>query len=116
MKNKNYIIVFALIIAFLLVMVSSVYATDDNPLNLDIVNETPVNEAQPTNNTDNTELPIQNNTVPITNSEETVNNTQTNSSLPQTGVAEDTALFVFIAVCIVSAIYAFVKIKNYKNI
>ena len=48
-----------------------------------------------------------------------INNTQNTAStntLPQTGVAEDTALFVFIAICIVSAIYAYIKIRNYKNL
>ena len=42
--------------------------------------------------------------------------TSTENKLPQTGVAEDTTLFIFIAVCILSAIYAYKKVKDYRNI
>ncbi len=121
MKNQKYVIVFTLIAAILLIMVSGVVNASSSPLNLQVEDQTPTNEAnepvnnnQPQNNAgQNNAAPnnaVPNNTVP--------NNTANNktNSLPQTGVAEDTALFVFIAICVVSAIYAFVKIRNYKNV
>ena len=110
MKNKKYVIVFTLIAAILLIMVSGVVNASSSPLNLDVENQTPnaqVNE--PVNNQ------VQNNTAQNNTVQNNTVNNKTNS-LPQTGVAENTALFVFIAICVVSAIYAFVKIRNYKNV
>lgn len=109
MKNQKIILVFALVAIFLLVMANLVQATNNilqvNPPpeyngqqsgNNAVGNNTPVNNAQA------------NNTLPTNNS--------ANNTLPQTGVTEDTTLFVFITICVASAIYAFIKIKNYKNI
>lgn len=111
MKNQKIILVFTLIIAFLLVMATFVKATNDTPLQVAPPN---IQTNNPTNNevnNNNTNAPIIGNTT----NNNTTNNTATNT-LPQTGVAEDTALFVFIAVCVISAVYAFVRIRNYKNI
>ena len=114
MKNQKIILVFALVAVFLLIMANLVQATNNilqvNPPpeyngqqsgnnaagNNAVGNNTPVNNAQA------------NNTLPTNNS--------ANNTLPQTGVTEDTTLFVFITICVASAIYAFIKIKNYKNI
>ncbi len=134
MKNKNYILVFTLIIAFLLVMVSYVQASNGNNGNpLIIINNTGNNEAgndQTGNNnvaqnnqqsspnnvqTNNQQGNLLSNNITRNN---TVGNNATNgtanNTLPKTGVAEDSTLIVFIAICIASAIYAFVKIRNYK--
>ena len=116
MKSKKIIFVFGLVIALLLlIIVPSVQATDnDNPLQIingQSNNEQANNEAG--NNETNNVVNNEENTVPVINN--TQNTTSTNT-LPQTGVAEDTALFVFIAICIVSAIYAYIKIRNYKNL
>lgn len=111
MKNQKIILVFALIAVFLLVMTSLVSATDNNTIQIN----PPVGAGnnQVTNDQQSNQLNItgQNNTV--TNNQ--VNNS-TNNTLPQTGVVEDTTLFVFIAICVVSAVYAFIKIRNYKNV
>ena len=108
MKNKKLIIVFMLVITFLALMVTFTKATDDvgqlptidssnNPSNQDQANNTPA--------------PITNNNVtPVTN------NGTSENTLPQTGVAGDTALFVFIGVCVVSAVYAYFRIRKYINI
>lgn len=121
MKNKKCILVFTLIITFLLVLITNVQATNDNPLNIMNINTSNNTTADTnnTNNTTNTNVTTNNteNTAPILTTNNVENNSNTaNTTLPQTGIAEDTALFVFIAVCIVSAIYAFIKVRNYKNI
>ena len=110
MKSKKLVLVFGLVIALLLlVIVPSVQATDDNPLQ--IINGQSNNEQA--NDEANNVVNNEENTVPVINNTQ---NTASTNTLPQTGVAEDTALFVFIAICIVSAIYAYIKIRNYKNL
>ena len=104
MKNKKIILVVALIIAILIAIVPVVKASDENPLII-----------TGTGNEENNEVA----NTPVLNNETANTNTNTNAAenkLPQTGVVEDTTLFVFIAICIISAIYAYVKIRNYKNI
>lgn len=113
MKNQKIILIVTLIVAFLLVMATFVKATNDTPLQAAPPNTEANNQVN-----NNTNAPIIGNTTnnnTVNNTTNTTNNTATNT-LPQTGVAEDTALFVFIAVCVISAIYAFVRIRNYKNI
>lgn len=117
-KNNKLMIVFILVVAFLLLMVTCTKATNDvAPLptivtgNNETNNQTANNETS--NNVEmNTEL--NNNTLNI--SENTDNNTVKNDTLPQTGVQEDTTLFIFIGICIISAIYAYFKIKKYNSI
>ena len=115
MKSKKLVFVFGIVIALLLLaIVPSVQATDDNPLQ--IINGLSNNEQannEVGNNETNNVVNNTENTVPIINNAQ---NTASTNTLPQTGVAEDTALFVFIAICIVSAIYAYIKIRNYKNL
>ena len=112
MKNKKLMIVFMLVITLLLGMVSFTKAADnDNEVGqlptIDGSNN-PSNQNNPTNNTP---APITNNNVePVTN------NGTSGNTLPQTGVAGDTALFVFIGVCVVSAGYAYFRIRKYNNI
>ena len=48
---------------------------------------------------------------PATKTTNTTNETQ---KLPQTGVTEDITVMFFIIVCVVSAIYAYKKIKDYN--
>lgn len=114
MKNQKIILVFALVAIFLLVMANLVQATN-NVLTVNPPNE--YNGQQAGNNAEGNNA-VGNNT-PVNNAQ--ANNTllannSANNTLPQTGVTEDTTLFVFITICVVSAIYAFIKIKNYKNI
>ncbi len=115
MKNKKLIIVFMLVITFLALMVTFTKAADnDNEVGqlptIDSGNN-PSNQNSPTTNTP---APITNNNVePVTNN--STNGTSQNT-LPQTGVAGDTALFVFIGVCVVSAVYAYFRIRKYNNI
>lgn len=106
MKNKKLIVVFMLVITFLALMVTFTKATDD-------VGQLPTIDQgnNPSNQPTNTPAPVTNNNVnPVTN------NGTSGNTLPQTGVAGDTALFVFIGVCAVSAIYAYFRIRKYNNI
>lgn len=115
MKNQKIILVFTLIAVFLLIMTNLVSATDNNTMQINppvgAENNQATNNQQSNQQTNQLNITGQNNTE--TNNQ--VNNA-TNNTLPQTGVVEDTTLFIFIAICVVSAVYAFIKIRNYKNI
>lgn len=112
MKNKKIMLVFIAMIIFVMAIMPIVKASDNNPFN--ILNEDDTNNTQ---NATNDERPAANNEKPTINDEPNTENTNVaENKLPQTGVAEDTTLFVFIGICLVSAIYAYTKIKNYKNI
>ena len=43
-------------------------------------------------------------------------NNATTTSLPKTGIASSTSVIVLITICGISAIYAYNKIKDYKNL
>ena len=112
MKNKKIMLVFIAMIIFVMAIMPIVKASDNNPFN--ILNEDDTNNTQ---NATNDEKGAANNEKPTINDEPNTENTNVaENKLPQTGVAEDTTLFVFIGICLVSAIYAYTKIKNYKNI
>lgn len=117
MKNKKLVFVFVAIILLLATMISCVKASDDLDFNVVLTNnQENANNNSQANNTaveNNTVNNTTNNIVPDTN-KTTNNNTNT---LPQTGVEDNTILFVaFIGIFAVSAIYAYKKIRDYKNI
>ena len=108
MKNKKIMLVFIAMIIFVMAIMPIVKASDNNPFN--ILNEDDTNNTQ---NATNDEKPAANNEKPTINDEPNTENTNVaENKLPQTGVAEDTTLFVFIGICLVSAIYAYTKIKK----
>ena len=112
MKNKKIMLVFIAMIIFVMAIMPIVKASDNNPFN--ILNEDDTNNTQ---NATNNEKPATNSEKPTVNNETNTENTNVaENKLPQTGVAEDTTLFVFIGICLVSAVYAYTKIRNYKNI
>ena len=115
MKNKKIMLVFIAMIVLVMAVTPLVKASDSNPLNIieETNQETNTNNETSTNTNNETAV---NNTQVVNNEPDTQNTNTAENKLPQTGVAEDTTLFVFIAICIVSAIYAYIKIKNYKNI
>lgn len=85
---------------------------DDEPLNL----TTPSSN---TNTSDNTLA--ENNTNKASNnssvySNNTNTNTNTNSSLPKTGIEDSLPTMVLIVVFAISAVYAYKKISEYKNV
>ena len=112
MKNKKIMLVFIAMIILVMAIMPIVKASEENPFN--ILNEDDTNNTQ---NATNSEKPSTNSEKPTVNNETNTENTKVaENKLPQTGVAEDTTLFVFIGICLVSAVYAYTKIRNYKNI
>ncbi len=108
-KNKKFIIVFILMMVFLFTNVTFTQASDkveDLPVIDSDLNE-PIIEPTQNNVENNVEKPIN------TNNDNSIAN---DSKLPQTGVASDTTLFIFIGICILSSVYAYVKIKKYNNV
>ena len=112
MKNKKIMLVFIAMIILVMAIMPIVKASEENPFN--ILNEDDTNNTQ---NATNNEKPATNSEKPTVNNETNTENTNVaENKLPQTGVAEDTTLFVFIGICLVSAVYAYTQIRNYKNI
>lgn len=117
MKEKKIVLVVLAIIMLIIIGANTVLATN-----------TPI-VIQPSNNTSN----VVNNSATNNTANNTVNNTTNNSTnnivgnvsnsskynntnttnLPKTG-ANDYALIAVIAICIVSAIYAYKKIRDYN--
>lgn len=100
MMNKKVVLIFIALVIFLLMIIPSVKAADNNPLEV----------IDPSGNVQRNNTVTNNNIV-----NNNVGNTAENK-LPQTGVAEDTTLFIFIGICLVSAVYAYMKIRNYRSI
>lgn len=120
MKNKKLMLVLVMVIFALVAMMSTVKAT--NELDIQIITdnsqETNTNGSNATDN--NTTTNDTNNVTPNLNNTENAtetNNATNNETLPQTGVEENTIVFVaFIAIFTVAAVYAYKKIRDYKNI
>lgn len=105
---KNLLIVLT-IVAALLVVSKSVYATGG------IINPFQVNTVQTNTETANANTTTTTNTTTVNTTNTTVNTiTNTNQNLPQTGDASDYVIFAFIAVTAVVAIYAYRKVKKYN--
>ena len=111
MKRKIMPIILVLIISLLFIMTYEVKATSDNPITLNLTTgtETPTDSNSVTTNT-NTES---NSQVIQPNTNQAVTNSNGNT-LPQTGITEDITVMFFIVVCVVSAIYAYKKIRDYR--
>lgn len=117
MKNKKLLIVFILILTFLLANVTYVMATDNVDqlptivIDQDENNEETNNEQANNEENNNEELNI------IANEEENEEeNVSNDEKLPQTGVQGDALLVIFITVCIISAVYAYFRIRKYNDI
>lgn len=117
LKSKKIVII--MLILFLLVSLSTqVRASSDNPVDLPILsgnetdenaitaNEIAANQIAANEAATNSQV-IQ----PTTN---TAGSSYSNNSLPQTGVTEDITVMFFIIVCVISAIYAYKKIRDYN--
>lgn len=124
MNNKKLTMIFILIIALLFATITYVSASDI-PGDLPILtgNNVVNNENTGANDPITGELVGNNNIVnneSVVNNEPTTNNSVANNivnnTLPTTGVAGDTTLFVFITICIASAVYAYIKIRKYNNL
>lgn len=117
LKSKKIITI--MVILFLLAtLFVQVRASSDNPVDLPILsgnetdenavtaNEIAANQIAANEAAANSQV-IQ----PTTN---TSGSSYANNSLPQTGVTEDITVMFFIVVCVISAIYAYKKIRDYN--
>lgn len=118
MKKVIMVAMIVLISCALVVMSTTVKATDSTldisgDLNISTGNATTANTTNgnitPSMNTTGNSDVIQ----PVTSN--TTEGNSTTDKLPQTGVTEDITVMFFIVVCTVSAIYAYKKIRDYKN-
>ena len=123
LKSKKIIILLVVVAVIMSLMTITVKASDGNILNLDDLLQ---------GNT--TQNPDDENSNEVANEVDEPANTQTNTSgggqvvqpntnsdnseaannLPQTGVTEDITVMFFIVVCVILAIYAYKKVRDYK--
>ena len=138
-KLKNVAMVIFMVVCMLAVIgvYSHVSATDANPISsLDDLNsltsDNPTNDAAATTNA--SELPSIGTTdvngvasdsttndtgsvgvvQPTTNTLENDEEESDDEKLPQTGITEDITLMFFITVCVVSAVFAYKKVRDYN--
>lgn len=128
-KTKELIICLSLIFALVMVIATNVFASEIQDINA-LLGNTTNNEFEPigdipgvtTQNNTVENNTIENNTTTnntITNNTTTNNTVSTNTaknnttnSMPNTGI-ESTSI-VIIAICIISAVYAYKKIREYN--
>lgn len=112
-KTKELIICLIAIIALVLTITTNVFATTPNidVLNQDINNAQNIQEK---NATDNTPKPATTTNNNNTNGNNTNNNNTNNTtkSIPYTGI--DYSVILIIAICGISAVYAYKKIRDYN--
>ena len=118
-KTKELIICLSLIFALVMVIATNVFASEIQDINA-LLGNTTNNEFEPIG--DIPGVTTQNNTVEnntIENNTTTNNTVSTNTaknnttnSMPNTGI-ESTSI-VIIAICIISAVYAYKKIREYN--
>ena len=128
MKKSNLVKLFSILLISVMVMVFStkVLAADEsngfNQLTLNSnssnssTNNTNTNSTGNTNNTSNSS-----NTNNTTNTNNTKNNTNNssvynNTNLPKTGLEDSVPVAMLVVVFGISAVYAYKKIKDYRNI
>lgn len=107
-KKKELIICIITIVALLFTIRTTFAADTINELNNTGVNNTNIYNTMPNN------TPVNNNTNKNTNTNTNKNTktNNTNTTLPQTGI--DSSMVFIIAICGISAIYAYKKIRDYN--
>lgn len=124
MKKSNLIKLFSILLITVIVMMFSnnVLAADNtfNELPLTSANNTNTNTDNTNTNTNNTNT---NRTNTNTNNTNTTNRANTNNSsiynntnLPKTGIEDSIPVAMLVVVFGISAVYAYKKIRDYKNI
>lgn len=124
LKSKKIIILLVVVAVIMSLMTITVKASDGNTLNLDdlLQGNTTQNPDDENSNGVANEVDEPANTLnettggqagivqPNTNSD----NSEAANNLPQTGVTEDITVMFFIVVCVIIAIYAYKKVRDYK--
>ena len=131
MKKTNLIKVISILLISVMVMLfaTTVNAADDNSYN-DLTSTLTGNNSNSSNNSSNTANKNSSNNTANTNSNNTnntnnssnmTNNTNNssvynNTSLPKTGAADSIPVAMLVVVFGISAVYAFKKVRDYRNI
>ena len=131
MKKTNLIKVISILLISVMVMLfaTTVNAADDNSYN-DLTSTLTGNNSNSSNNSSNTANTNSSNNTANTNSNNTnntnnssniTNNTNNssvynNTSLPKTGAADSIPVAMLVVVFVISAVYAFKKVRDYRNI
>lgn len=124
LKSKKIFILLVVVAVIMSFMTVTVKASSGNILNLDDLlqgnttqnpddgnSNVVANEVdEPTNNLNETTGNQAGTVQPNTNSD----NSEAANNLPQTGVTEDITVMFFIVVCVILAIYAYKKVRDYK--
>lgn len=111
MKNKSMLMFIGILVT--LIVVACVTPTFADTIIISGGNTNVTSQNDTTGNT------VANNTANVTanvasTTTNIVKNTTTNTTLPQTGVTDGYVVAILVAVCGVSAIYAYRKIRNYN--
>lgn len=120
LKLKNILVLFLCIVSIILIS-SRVLATEPiiTPITGDDYNnaQTITDEGNNSNTSNSNSLDdnLSNNTSNNTNSAKRYNNTNTNKTVPQTGV-QDYNIGILLIIAVAAAIYAYKKVKDYNNI
>lgn len=122
-REKIFKVIITLIIGVVLfVMSTNVFAADselnffdDTTNQLDISNTTNTNTTNNANNA-NANANINTNTNTNTSTNTITNTSNYNTSLPKAGAPENTMIGVVATLLVVVSIYAYKKVKQYKNI
>lgn len=119
-KEKILKIMLVIMIGITLIgMTTNVFALTDDDLFLDLQNtvDTNTNTNSNTNTNTNTNTDLNTNINTSLNTDTNTNTTSNyNTNLPHAGVAENTMLGVGITLLVILAIYAYQKVKYYKDI
>ncbi len=124
-REKIFKVIITLIIGVVLfVMSTNVFAADselnffdDTTNQLDISNTTNTNTINNANNANaNANANINTNTNTNTSTNTITNTSNYNTSLPKAGAPENTMIGVVATLLVVVSIYAYKKVKQYKNI
>ena len=120
MKEKKLVLAIIAIVALIILSANTVFAETGNLIVIQGNNTTAAQNNVVANNVVNNVNNVANNNVTsIVNTNTNTNTNKTTSvynnttSLPKTG-ANDYAVFLIIAICAVSAVYAYKKIRDYN--
>ena len=131
MKKTNLLKIFSilLIIAMVVAILSSysaVFAANEddewseigltNSSSSNSSNNTNTNELNTNTNTNNANKNTNNTNTSNTNRNASIYNTNNTSNLPKTGIADSAPVAMLIVLFTISSIYAYRKIKEYRNI
>ena len=123
LKSKKILVLLAVLLLIIGVMSFGVKATD-TPIDLgDLLNSTSDTNSTANETINETANSTANETVTNTTTntvggnvlQPALNTTQSGNDLPHTGVTEDITVMFFIVVCVILAIYAYKKIRDYRS-